>query len=331
MNAELFERLQALFGAMVERDVPLAPFTSARVGGPADVLITVRRARELALVARRLWEMDVPFLVLGGGSNVLVADAGVRGVVVLNRSKQVAFDRENAEVWAESGVNLGSLARRAAQQGLAGLEWAAGIPGTVGGAVVGNAGAHGGDISSVLKVAEILQRDKGKGFFTPDELGYDYRTSILKQNYDQMVVLSATFKLRLGDPAEIQSEMDEYRAQREKTQPPGASMGSMFKNPPGDYAGRLIEAAGLKGASVGDAEISTLHANFFINNGHATANEILALMDLARSTVAAKFGVWLEPEIVLVGEWPAKVRAAFLSKEPLPADDFPALRRRPNG
>ena len=331
MSAELFTRLQAVFGGMVERDVPLAPYTSARVGGPADVLITVRRSRELALVARRLWDWEIPFIVLGGGSNVLVADAGVRGVVVLNRAKQVSFDLANAVAWAESGANLGSLARRAAQQGLAGLEWAAGIPGTVGGAVVGNAGAHGGDTASVLKVAEILQRGKGKGFFPPDELGYDYRTSILKQNLGQAVVLSATFQLRHGDPDEIQREMDEYRSQREKTQPPGASMGSMFKNPPGDYAGRLIEAAGLKGASVGDAEISTLHANFFINKGNATANEILALMYLARTTVAAKFGVWLEPEIVLVGDWPEDALAALTGQEPLSADKLPVVRRSANG
>ena len=331
MSTDLFSRLYAVFGEMVERDVPLAPYTSARVGGPADVLITVRRARELALVARRLWNWEIPFIVLGGGSNVLVADAGVRGVVVLNRSKQVSFDLANAVAWAESGANLGSLARRAAQQGLAGLEWAAGIPGTVGGAVVGNAGAHGGDTSSVLKVAEILQKDKGKGFFTPDKLGYDYRTSILKQDLGQAVVLSATFQLRRGDPEEIQSEMDEYRAQREKTQPPGASMGSMFKNPPGDYAGRLIEAAGLKGASVGDAEISTLHANFFINKGNTTANEILALMYLARTTVAAKFGVWLEPEIVLVGEWPEDARAALFEQEPISTHKLPLVGRGAHG
>ncbi len=319
-HEDLYQRLEAVFGARVARDVPLAPYTSARVGGPADVLITVHSARELAMVASRLWAWEIPFWVLGGGSNILVADEGVRGVVVLNRARRLAFNQESdpPTVWAESGVNLGSLARRAAAAGLAGLEWAAGIPGTVGGAVVGNAGAHGTEMADVLQMAEILHRTEGKGFRTPDQLDYAYRTSALKAEPGQAVVLSATLRLHHDDPEAVQARLAALNEQRKDTQPPGASVGSMFKNPPGDYAGRLIDAAGLKGTTVGDAEISTVHANFFVNKGEATAQEIWALMYLARTTVAQKFGVWLEPEIQLVGAWPESAVAALYEVQELP-------------
>ncbi len=319
----LYDRLRELFGERVQREAPLAPYTSARVGGPADVLITVRSARELALVVRRLWAWEAPFWVLGGGSNVLVADEGVRGVVVLNRARKSAFvqDAEPPTVWAESGANFGGLARRAATLGLAGLEWAAGIPGTVGGAVVGNAGAHGGEVAAVLEMAEILHREKGRTFYTAEALEFGYRHSALKAEGSDAVVLSATFRLRREAPDAVQARMQAYKAQRERTQPPGASMGSMFKNPPGDYAGRLIDAAGLKGTTVGDAEISPLHANFFVNKGNAKAQEIWALMYLARTTVARKFGVWLEPEIRLVGAWPPEAVAALYEPQELPPDE----------
>ena len=328
-NPALYEKIAAMFGERVQREVPLAPYTSARVGGPADVLITVQSPRELAVVVRRLWALEVPFVVLGGGSNVLVADEGVRGVVVLNRARQVAFSAQDdpPTVWAASGANLGSLARRAAQLGLGGLAWAAGIPGTVGGAVVGNAGAHGGDVASVLRVAEILHRQEGRQFLSPEALAFGYRTSALKAMGADAVVLSATFTLQSASPEAVQAQMAAFRSQREQTQPPGASMGSMFKNPPDDYAGRLIEAAGLKGTSVGDAEISPLHANFFINKGEAKAQEIWALMYLARTTVAQKFGVWLEPEIRLVGAWPEGAVEALYTRQTLPPET-PLLRTK---
>ena len=321
-DTALYDQIQQVFGERVQRDAPLAPYTSARVGGPADVLITVRTARELAVVVRRLWAWEVPFWVLGGGSNVLVADEGVRGVVVLNRSRKTAFaqDAEPPTVWAESGANFGSLARRAATLGLAGLEWAAGIPGTVGGAVVGNAGAHGGEVAAVLEMAEILHREKGRIFYPAEALEFAYRHSVLKEAGSDAVVLSATFRLHREAPEIIQKRLQTYKSQRESTQPPGASMGSMFKNPPNDYAGRLIDAAGLKGATVGDAEISTLHANFFINKGNAKAQEIWALMYLARTTVARKFGIWLEPEIRLVGAWPEAALAALYEPQDLPPE-----------
>jgi UDP-N-acetylmuramate dehydrogenase len=293
-------------------DIPLDRFTSARVGGPADALLEVNSADELALAVTMLWSEGLPWMILGGGSNVLVSDAGVRGVVLLNRARQVEFQAESEPptVWAESGANFGLVARQAAVRGMAGLEWAAGIPGTLGGAVAGNAGAHGGDIAGNLVVADILQRNPNvqegmpiRQIWPVDRLEYAYRTSLLKHQPGQAVVLAARLRLMKSTPEKVQSRVDEFVNSRRQTQPPGASMGSMFKNPPGDYAGRLIEAAGLKGARAGGAQISTLHANFFINHGQATATDVCTLIEMARREVAEKFDVNLELEIELVGEW----------------------------
>ncbi len=312
MNIVSLRRLQVVFGQRLQKDIPLARFTSAHVGGPADVLLEINTVDELVQAATLVWNEGLPWMILGGGSNVLVSDAGVRAVVLLNRARQVNFDEacEPPAVWAESGANFGLVARQAASRGLAGLEWAAGIPGTVGGAVVGNAGAHGGDMAGNLVVADILQRNPNaqeglpnRELWPTERLGYAYRTSLLKRLSGQVVVLAAQLRLERSKPETVQAKIDEFVGYRRRTQPPGASMGSMFKNPPGDYAGRLIEAAGLKGARVGEAQISTLHSNFFINHGQATAADIYALIEMARRTVAEKFGVHLELEIELVGEW----------------------------
>lgn len=298
-------RLRSRFGERLQLNVPLARYTAARIGGPADALLVVEGRDELAQAVETLWELQAPFVILGGGSNVLVSDAGYRGVVVLNRARAVRFDdqSEPPTVWAESGANFGVVARRAAGRGLSGLEWAAGIPGTVGGAVAGNAGAHGGDVAAALKVAEILLPDGRRENFGAAQLGFAYRSSALKRGELSGVVLAAEFVLQRSTAEQVQARLDELVAYRQQTQPPGASMGSMFKNPPGDYAGRLIEAAGLKGLRRGDAEISPLHANFFINHGRATAADVLALIETARRQVAAQFGVQLELEIELLGEF----------------------------
>jgi UDP-N-acetylmuramate dehydrogenase len=306
-------RLRQAFGGRVQSDAPLDRYTAARLGGRADALLEVETHHELAEAVRLAWLAECPFVVLGGGSNVLVSDQGVRGLVILNRARQVRFD-EQADpptVWAESGANFGLLARQAAQRGLAGLEWAAGIPGTVGGAVVGNAGAHGGDMAGNLLMAEILHPGETGNMeeiqaqiWPVERLAYTYRSSVLKRSAPQRaVVLTALLKLERGDPQKTQARIDEYTAYRKRTQPPGASMGSMFKNPPGDYAGRLIEAAGLKGVRVGGAQISPLHANFFINQGDATAADVYELIRLAQDKVVSEFGVHLELEIELLGEW----------------------------
>ncbi len=297
--------LRDAFGSRLQENAPIAQYTTARVGGPADALLPVYSAEELAQVVARLWELDIPFIVLGSGSNVLASDKGLRGVVVLNQARNTRIDaRVNPPTaWAESGANLGALARQTALRGMSGLEWAATIPGTVGGAVYGNAGAHGSDTHASLILADILHRKSGRETWTCDRLAYQYRSSSLKRDADQAVILSATFKLVRSTPEAVKTQIAAFSAQRRSTQPPGATMGSMFKNPTGDYAGRLIEAAGLKGTQIGGAQISSRHGNFFINLGNASAADVLALIRLAQQTVKDKFGVKLELEIELIGEW----------------------------
>ena len=298
--------LRTAFGDRLQENVVLANYTTAHVGGQADAMLILHTAAELENAARRLWELDVPFNILGVGSNVLVSDAGMRGVVLINHARNVKIDVHSPEpsVWAESGANLGGVARQVALRNLSGLEWAATVPGSIGGAVYGNAGAHGGDMQGSLLLAEILHRTEGKVSWPVEKFEYAYRTSRLKAQPGQAVILTARMKLAFARPEEdIQAKMDEFASQRRRTQPPGASMGSMFKNPPGDYAGRLIETAGLKGTRIGGAEISSIHANFFVNNEHATATDIARLIDLVQKKVFEKFGVKLELEIEKLGEW----------------------------
>jgi UDP-N-acetylmuramate dehydrogenase len=295
--------LRALLGDRLQVNVPLAPYTSARIGGPAEYLITAASAQDLAGILTRLWEAGMSYWILGGGSNVLVSDKGVGGVTVLNRAKAVEFSEgPNPVVRAESGVVFSNLANRTVVKGLSGLEWAATVPGTIGGAVYGNAGAFGGDVAGSLIRAEILTPE-GREQWPVEKFEYGYRRSLLKSGGAKAAVLSAELRLENSTKEEATTRIEQFSRQRKASQPPGASMGSMFKNPQGDYAGRLIEAAGLKGARVGRAEISPLHGNFFINHGRTRAEDVRALIELARRTVADKFGVELELEIEMVGEW----------------------------
>ena len=295
--------LYAKFGDRVKENVSLAPYTSARIGGPADIFITADSADELARIVKLLNKQEMEYILLGGGSNVLVSDKGVRGVVVLNRAKGVRFHNgDQPSVTVESGVIFSNLANRCASKGLAGLEWAATVPGTVGGAIYGNAGAFGGDMADNLVWADLLT-ENGREKFTVEQMGYGYRTSMLKRGEVNAVVLSAELALKNSTKEEVTVKIEQFSAHRKATQPPGASMGSMFKNPPGDYAGRLIEAAGLKGARIGNAEISPVHGNFFINHANTKAEDIRALIVLAQKTVKEKLGVTLELEVELVGEW----------------------------
>jgi UDP-N-acetylmuramate dehydrogenase len=299
------DMLYAKFGDKVKENVSLAPYTSARIGGPADVLITADSADELARAIKLLQKHEVDYLLLGGGSNVLVSDKGVRGVVVLNRAKGVRFHNgDQPSVMAESGVIFSNLANRCAAKGFAGLEWAATVPGTIGGAVYGNAGAFGGDMAGNLIWAEILT-ENGREKFTAEQLGYGYRTSRLKRGELDGIVLCAELKLENSTREAVSTTIEQFSAHRKATQPPGASMGSMFKNPNGDYAGKLIEAAGLKGTRIGNAEISPVHGNFFINHGTTKAEDMRALIERVMKTVKEKQGVDLELEVELVGEWDA--------------------------
>jgi UDP-N-acetylmuramate dehydrogenase len=295
--------LRLHFGAAVQENVPLAPYTSARIGGPADIFVMVKSANELMDVMQVLWQQGVPYYILGGGSNALVSDKGVRGVVVLDQAKEVRFESgDQPTVWCEAGVNFSNLANRCASKGLAGLEWAATVPGTVGGAVYGNAGAFGSDMSANLIWADVLTKD-GREKMSVEQMEYGYRTSVLKRGEIKAIVLSAMLRLKNSSKEEVSVKISEFSERRKATQPPGASMGSMFKNPAGDHAGRLIESAGLKGTRIGNAEISTKHGNFFINHGNTKAEDVRALIHLAQKTVSEKFGIQLELEVELVGEW----------------------------
>lgn len=303
MTSVLTADLRKRFRDQVQENVSLAPYTSARIGGLADVLVTARNADELAKAVQACQDAQLSFTLLGGGSNLLVSDKGIRGVVILNKAKATEF-RPGAEptVWAESGVVFSNLAHRAAAQGFSGLEWAATIPGTVGGAIYGNAGAYGGDTARDLLRAEVLT-EAGREWWPAGKMGYGYRTSILKRGELKGIVLAAEFRLKNAVAETIKNTIDQLTARRRATQPPGASMGSMFKNPPGDFAGRLIEAAGLKGTRIGNAEISTIHGNFFVNHGETRAADVKALIDLAQKTIKEEFGVDLELEVELIGEW----------------------------
>ena len=295
--------LRLHFGVAVQENVSLAPYTSARIGGNADALVTVKSADEFADVMKVIWEQGLPFVILGGGSNVLVSDKGVRGVVVLDRAKDVRFESgDQPTVWCEAGVVFSNLANRCASKGLSGLEWAATVPGTIGGAVYGNAGAFGGDMSGNLIWADVLTKN-GREKISVEKMDYGYRTSVLKRSDETVIILSALLRLKNGNKDEVSAKINEFSERRKTTQPPGASMGSMFKNPVGDHAGRLIEAAGLKGTRIGTAEISTLHGNFFVSHGETKAEDVRALIRLAQKTVAEKFNVMLELEVELVGEW----------------------------
>jgi UDP-N-acetylmuramate dehydrogenase len=309
----VWSEIEAALGGQAVSGELMSRHTTARVGGPADLFIKATSAsdlRDIVLLAR---QQRVPYFILGGGSNSLVSDAGIRGLVILNKARRFKYQTSNIKsqrVRAESGVILPTLARECVERGLGGLEWAVGVPGTVGGAVVGNAGAHGSDVAHSLVSASVLDAEGNVKEWSKQELRFGYRTSRLqspisnlKSRISNPVILEAEFELAQSTREECEARAAEFTEKRKRTQPPGASLGSMFKNPPGDYAGRLVEAAGLKGARVGNAEISPVHANFFVNQGGASATDIYSLICMAREQVRHKFNVTLELEIELVGEW----------------------------
>lgn len=303
------EHLRSIFGDQLLVNATLARYTTARVGGPAELLLTVNSASELQTAVELAYTFGLPYFVLGGGSNILVADAGISGLVILNRARKVSFRHSGAGVvcTAESGANLSALARQCISKGLGGLEWAIGVPGTVGGAVVGNAGAHGSDIDHNLLAATIWEPGEGARVFSREEMSFGYRDSILKRDHvsdrPRRVILTAELLLATEPVEVLNARAEGFTAYRKERQPGGASTGSMFKNPENFYAGYLIETAGLKGFRAGDAVISEKHANFFINDGEATAEDIRSLIAEAWNSVRDQFGIEMELEVELVGDW----------------------------
>jgi UDP-N-acetylmuramate dehydrogenase len=293
--------IQRRIGVKTSRDEPLARFTTMRVGGPADVFATVHNVHELRAIVRFARSRGVPLTILGRGSDVVIADAGIRGLVVQNRAEGSRIDGDRYV--AESGVPMARAATETQKAGLTGLEFGLAIPGTVGGAVWANAGAHDIDVAAILESARLLLGDGTEAVVPGAELDLRYRDSRLKHRPDE-VVIEATFRLSPAEPGEIAARLDEIRRWRREHQPLGIpSAGSTFRNPPNDSAGRLIDAIGWKGRTHGGASVSEKHANFVVNDRKGSAADVRALVDGIEAAVARETGVRLEPEIVFLGEW----------------------------
>lgn len=307
---------QLVLNDALQKNVLLGKYTAARLGGAADWLYIAKSDEsELIRVVQAAWADGLPVRVIGGGANILVADSGVRGLVVINRIAEIVphpptpspsqAGREGEKALSvTAGTSLTALSRKCQSMGLRGFEWAVAVPGTLGGAVINNAGAHGGDTAACVIDVRVLEPD-GVREYTRADLDYAYRHSTLKSRADrQFVVLGATLHFEPDDPDAIQARMDEYNAYRKRTQPAGASLGSVFKNPPGDSAGRLIELAGLKGLRVGSATVSEKHANFIVNDdATGSADDYHQLVRRVQAEVLARFGVQLEAEIEFIGDF----------------------------
>jgi UDP-N-acetylmuramate dehydrogenase len=293
--------------AEVRRDEPLARHTTFGIGGPADVYAAASTADELRQMTTICHRHETPFFILGAGSNILVGDGGIRGVVIENRARKVEGPQErqngSALFRAESGASLASLARDLARRGLAGLEWAGGIPGTVGGAVVYNAGAYDGCLADVLIRVGMADKEGHEYALDVRELGLGYRESgFTRRLFTDQVILWAELRLLPAGTEELQKRMEELDRLRQETQPRGRSAGSIFKNVREYPAWWLIDQVGLRGHRIGDAEFSAEHPNFILNVGQARAADVKALMELAQERVWAEFSLRLVPEVAFVGE-----------------------------
>ncbi|MDR3243009.1 MAG: UDP-N-acetylmuramate dehydrogenase [Clostridiales Family XIII bacterium] len=295
------------------RDVSMAGYTSFRAGGKADLLAEPASCGELTACAGFLEKSGAPWMIIGNGSNLLVRDGGFRGVIVRLGAMFSAMEiRENA-LYAQAGTLLSMAAEAAAEASLSGLEFACGIPGSVGGAVFMNAGAYGREIRDILASVTLLSERNGYAEKTSDDidsLEFSYRGSIFQKNRD--IVVGAAFFLKKDDPRAIRERMRGFVRERNEKQPVNMpSAGSAFKRPEGAFAGRLIREAGLQGLVCGGAQVSTLHAGFIVNTGGAKAADIISLIGAVRQSVLERFGILLEPEVRIVGEdLPAKARAA---------------------
>ena len=301
----LVDELRRIAGLRVKCSEPLARYTSMKIGGPADYFIEVESGAALASVIKLLKRHGEGYFLLGNGSNVLVSDRGVRGAVLrlAGEFKRAEWREADEVVWLRVGAACAvtQLVREAARQGYAGLEFAEGIPGTVGGALVMNAGAYGSEFEKVVDQVEGVSATGETVLFKRAEMTFTYRDSHLPRG---TIVTRVHLRLRKEDAARVSSQVLELVAKRKSSQPSGyPNSGSMFRNPPGDFAGRLIEAAGLKGRRIGQAQISERHANFIVNLGGARAEEVRRLMESARLEVKKQFGVELTAEVRLLGEW----------------------------
>ena len=280
---------------------PMSEHTTLRIGGPADILVTAQSAQEIAYLVASANEFCIPLLMLGNGSNLLVKDGGIRGLVVKYGEDMAAISVEGTVLTAKAGASLAAVAKEAARHGLAGLCYACGIPGTVGGGVYMNAGAYGGELKEAIVEVEAITEEGLIRTYTGEEMHFGYRHSRAQE--EMLIITSVKFQLYPGDKDAIWADMKEFNRRRNEKQPMDVpSAGSTFKRPEGHFAGQLIDQAGLRGVKVGDAQVSEKHAGFLVNTGNATAVDFLQLIALVQHTVQEKHGVWLTPEVRIVGE-----------------------------
>jgi len=305
-EARLAQELKPISGLKVKVSEPLARYTSMKVGGPADFFIDAENSDALTQALRTLHQYGTEFCLLGNGSNVLISDRGVRGAVIhlTGDFKRIDWWHQGEIVRVKVGAAFAitQLVREAARKGCAGLEFAEGIPGTMGGALFMNAGAYGSEFEKLIDQVDGFTREGEPIRLSKNELTFSYRDSHLPPG---MVVTEVCLRMRQENSAQVSSRVRELVTKRKTSQPSGyPNSGSMFRNPSGDFAGRLIEAAGLKGKTIGHAQISERHANFIVNLGGAKGEDVRRLMELARTEVKTRFGVELESEVRLLGEWP---------------------------
>lgn len=302
-QAAMINKLKEMMGHKLIENADMSRYTSFKAGGCAAALIEVESKEELKAVLKLVTSENIPHMVIGNGSNMLFKDSGYDGVVI--KLSQQGFDyvefEENDMVRVGTAMSNGVLAKALMREGLAGFEFASGIPGSLGGAVFMNAGAYGGEIKDIVKSVKAISSDGSEErIFTAEEMDFGYRHSILEEN--GYIAVEVILQLEKGDKEEIAARMKELLEKRNSKQPVNyPSAGSTFKRPEGYFAGKLIEDAGLKGLTVGGAQVSTLHSGFVINIGGATATDILQLMALVQNTVYDKFGVMLEPEVRIIG------------------------------
>lgn len=301
VDAAFYREISSLLPGRVRQNEPMKKHTTWHIGGPSDIFVDPASREDLQVAIKLANSRGIPLTVIGNGSNLLVSEAGIRGIVVKIAGGLARMAVNENKIISEAGAKLSNLAALARDAGLGGLEFSAGIPGTVGGAVAMNAGANGSSVGKLL--LEVLLLSYEGDFFsrTGEEMNFGYRRSILQQ--EPSIVVEASFLCYPQDRILIKSEMDKFLQRRKATQPLGyPNAGSVFKNPPGDSAGRLIEAAKLKGERIGDAQISNIHANFIVNLGSATSRDVLSLIERAQEEVRRHFGIELSLEVKLVGE-----------------------------
>ena len=300
-KAELVSRLRDLSAGEVRADEPLSAHTSFHIGGPADALVLPGREEDIAAVLRFTAETATPLTVLGNGSNVLVRDKGIRGIVLVLGNVLKYHRQEGSRMVFSSGLSLAAASRLAGEAGLTGMEFAVGIPGSIGGALFMNAGAYDGEMKDVVTAARLLDYDGTVRTVGKEELDLGYRHSVLQERH--AIVLDITTELKPGNPAAIQAKMNDFSQRRQSKQPlEMPSAGSTFRRPAGHFVGPMVEKAGLKGYRIGGAQVSTKHAGFVVNAGGATAADVLALIRHIQDVIRRTDGVELVPEVMILGE-----------------------------